>query len=196
MLARFQHRFGLNVTGKINQETLDLMAQPRCGNVDSSNRVDKVPVKNIKKYLRGRQKRYYARTKWRYNNLTYTFANFGDDEDLTPEEIRSQIRLAFDKWSEVVPLTFTEVDKSPFDIQIGFYKRRHGFRGHKAFDGRSGVLAHAFLPFGGRNQPRTEGDTHFDDDELWTYNTSRGKKTSRGPWFESREGQCFFFNFT
>ena len=39
---------------------------------------------------------------------------------------RDGIRVAFDHWSEVVPLTFIEVDDETADIRIGFQRDEHG----------------------------------------------------------------------
>ncbi|MEW6991805.1 matrixin family metalloprotease [Colwelliaceae bacterium 6441] len=82
-------------------------------------------------------------------------------ENFMPVGFKSELERAFDAWSLVADLTFTEVvdDGSAFgdtgsesDIRVA---------GH-LFDGLNGVLAHGYYPSSGRG-----GDIHFDIDEIW-----------------------------
>ena len=62
-------------------------------------------------------------------------------------------------WADVTPLTFQEVEANEeADFVIIFGRGNHG--DNYPFDGRGGVLAHAFFPRNGR--------VHFDDAEPWT----------------------------
>ena len=87
--------------------------------------------------------------------------------------MREEIAKAFQFWSDVTPLTFTEIRPSTrsADILIGFYRGAHE-NDNGPFDGRGGTLAHAFLPIDLRSA--FSGDSHFDEDEVWTIGTSRG----------------------
>lgn len=143
-LRAFQKFHSLPETGELDQPTLDLMQQPRCGFPDTAEYV-----------LQG--------NKWTTNNLRYGFQNFSSD--LTQAQVRAALSAAFGYWSAVTVLTFTEV---PFaqnpEIRIRFVSGDHG--DGSPFDGASGVLAHAFYP--PPNGGDLAGDAHFDEDETWT----------------------------
>lgn len=80
------------------------------------------------------------------------------------------IKKAFQVWSDITPLTFTERYTGAADIYLKFSIFDHG-DGYP-FDGEGGTLAHAFFP-----DPYLrglEGDAHFDDYESFTVNTDAG----------------------
>lgn len=77
-------------------------------------------------------------------------------------------------WSDIAPLNFHEVAGSAADIQIDFSKADHN-DGYP-FDGPGGTVAHAFFP----GDHHTAGDTHFDDDEAWTFRSSGASGAALG----------------
>jgi len=104
--------------------------------------------------------------RWNKRNLTYYFKNGTNDISGTNE--KNAIRSAFTLWASVTNLTFTEVSKSSqADIVILWATGAHGDGAN--FDGKNGVLAHAFYP--PPNGGAIAGDAHFDDAEKWTTNT-------------------------
>lgn len=106
-----------------------------------------------------------------FNFFHCSYRNFSPDLDAS--SIKSAIKEAFKRWSDVTPLTFHEVssDELP-DIEIWFTTGNH-YDGSN-FDGRGGILAHAFYP-----GPGTGGDMHFDDDENFTVKSYFGKLQER-----------------
>ena len=153
-VRKFQQQQSLEVTGTINDETLSLMQQPRCGFPDQ-------PVSGSD----GVAERFVAQgNKWSSNNVSYRYDNF--TPDLGQPDQRAAIRGAFDRWSAVTPLTFTE-NPSGGDMRIGWYSGNHS--DGSAFDGPSGVLAHCFYP--PPNGGDIAGDCHFDEAETWSVNT-------------------------
>ncbi|KAM9813136.1 matrix metallopeptidase 23bb isoform X5 [Syngnathus typhle] len=113
--------------------------------------------------------------KWTHANITYRLESFPDT--LSADATRQGLSSAFSKWSDVSPLSFTEVRQRDADITIGFYALNHSDCAssplHPCFDGINGELAHAFLP------PR--GEIHFDKHEFWIIGRSRFS-WSRGVW--------------
>ena len=82
----------------------------------------------------------------------------------------TDVQTAFAAWSAVSDIDFVQVADSNTafdavgatgDIRIGAH----------AFDGASGTLAHAYLPYPGLTG---NGDIHFDNAESWSCNTSGG----------------------
>lgn len=146
---------GLNATGHIGNETLELMRRPRCG----------VPDVTHRKFQNRRRKRYSVQgQRWSRSTLRWNLKTFNASfvRGLTRDMVRRVLTNALQVWARHTTLTFIEVgpfDKSA-DLQVHFHRGFHG-DGYP-FDGPGSILAHAFFPGGGRG-----GDVHFDSDELW-----------------------------
>ncbi|VEP18474.1 hypothetical protein H1P_80029 [Hyella patelloides LEGE 07179] len=85
--------------------------------------------------------------------ITYSYSNLlnGDIDGINPDDVEVAMEEAFDVWSSVAPLNFTEVeDGSNSQIRIG----------SDFIDGRGSTLAFAFFP--------TNGDITFDNGENWS----------------------------
>ncbi|KAK9402473.1 macrophage metalloelastase-like [Crotalus adamanteus] len=136
-----QKFFHLTITGKIDTETIKVMEQPRCG------------VPDVLEY-----QTFPGRPKWNKNILTYRINNY--TPDMPKDQVDRAIANAVKVWSDVTPLQFKKTN-GPADIEILFGYREHG--DNIPFDGRGGVLAHAFVPGTGLG-----GDAHFDEDETWS----------------------------
>ncbi|KAK3609338.1 hypothetical protein CHS0354_024880 [Potamilus streckersoni] len=156
-IKKLQRIGNIPETGVVDHRTIELMQRPRCGNKDFED--DTLGI---------RKKRYItAPTKWEKKDLTFRILNY--TPDIPRSEVRKAIIDAFKVWSDVTQLTFTEIvhGQVEADILIQFARSYHhdGY----PFDGKGQVLAHAFFPGEDRG-----GDTHFDDDEHWTFNSSEG----------------------
>ncbi|CAF98825.1 unnamed protein product, partial [Tetraodon nigroviridis] len=147
-IAAMQRRYGLNVTGTLDSNTVERWAPGAAACSD----------------LRKREKEKVGGGDdggtWRsIKNVT---------PKVGAEETHDAIRRAFDVWQNVTPLRFEAVPyselertKTDVDITIIFASGFHG--DSSPFDGEGGFLAHAYFP-----GPGIGGDTHFDSDEPWT----------------------------
>ncbi|XP_033970729.1 collagenase 3 [Trematomus bernacchii] len=145
-IKEMQRFFQLEVTGNLDDNTLELMNQPRCG------------VPDIGEY-----NHFPRNPKWPTNNVTFRILNY--TPDLPKADVDRAIRNALNVWSDVTPLTFKKLREGIADIMISFGSLEHG--DYYPFDGPNGLLAHAFPPGQGMG-----GDTHFDEDENWTKDSS------------------------
>ncbi|XP_063161920.1 matrix metalloproteinase-27-like [Candoia aspera] len=139
-IKEMQDFFRLNVTGKIDAQTLEVMQQPRCG------------VPDIGQYV-------LALPGWGKTKLTYRIVNY--TPDMSRADVDASIKKAFEVWSSVSPLTFIRIHRGRADIMIEFATRVHGHCPRK-FDGPLKVLGHAFPP-----GHYLRGNIHFDEDETW-----------------------------
>ncbi|XP_028313346.1 stromelysin-3-like isoform X3 [Gouania willdenowi] len=98
-------------------------------------------------------------------DLTYRIVRF--PWQINEEKVRRVFKEALKIWSEVTPLTFTEIHSGKADIHIDFTRYWHG--DNLPFDGPGGILAHAFFP-----KTHRQGDIHFDYDESWTLGNHMG----------------------
>ncbi|XP_058465881.1 matrix metalloproteinase-14 isoform X2 [Malaya genurostris] len=152
-IMEFQSFAGLNATGELDSETMELMSLPRCGVRD------KVGFGSD-----SRSKRYALQgSRWKVKALTYRISKY--PSKLDRNEVDKEIAKAFSVWSEYTDLTFTPKKSAPVHIDIRFEVNEHG--DGDPFDGPGGTLAHAYFPVYG-------GDAHFDDAEFWTIAKSRG----------------------
>uniref|UniRef100_A0A0B6Z285 Peptidase metallopeptidase domain-containing protein n=1 Tax=Arion vulgaris TaxID=1028688 RepID=A0A0B6Z285_9EUPU len=161
-----QRAGGIPQTGVLDVRTETLMTKPRCGNTDDFLDDVKVASENEEDGFKFRRKRYtVATSKWQHTNITFRFVNY--TPDMPQAKTRQIISDALKVWSAATPLSFTEVRDSNADMMVMFASQYHS-DGYP-FDGKGMVLGHAFFPGPGKG-----GDTHFDDDENWTTNSSDG----------------------
>ncbi|XP_062058367.1 matrix metalloproteinase-9 [Lepus europaeus] len=165
-LLLLQKHLSLPETGELDNATLEAMRAPRCGVPDV-----------------GKFQTFEGDLKWHHHNITYWIQNYS--EDLPRDIIDDAFARAFALWSAVTPLTFTRVYSRDADIVIQFGVAEHG-DGYP-FDGKDGLLAHAFPP-----GPGIQGDAHFDDEELW----SLGKGVVVPTYFGNADGAPCHFPFT
>ncbi|KAH1257847.1 Metalloendoproteinase 4-MMP [Glycine max] len=170
-LVRYQRNLGLQVTGKLDSNTVSQMITPRCGDPDTN---DTTPhnhnhhhnhvhnVHSTKNFVF-----FPGKPRWSRSmpmTLTYAFSRENMIHSLSKKEIREAFQRAFMRWASVIPVSFVEVsDFELTDIKIGFYNAEHG--DGEPFDGELGVLAHSFSPEIGR--------LHLDAAETWAVDDFR-----------------------
>ncbi|KAG1933418.1 matrix metalloproteinase-25 isoform X1 [Pimephales promelas] len=165
-IKEMQRFAGLKDTGRLDSATLKLMSTPRCSLPDIIGFGDLLKKR--------RRKRRYATVglRWKKSDLTWSIQNYPSlHPSLDPNHVQYIMTYAFKAWSDVTNLKFqaaSSSEQNTSDIKISFTRSLHddGY----PFDGKGGTLAHAFFP----GEYDLAGDTHFDDEESWTYADNRG----------------------
>ncbi|KAJ8245858.1 hypothetical protein GJAV_G00261060 [Gymnothorax javanicus] len=166
-IRQMQRFAGLKETGMLDKETLALMATPRCSLPDIVGPED---------MLKKRRKRYaLSGLRWDKMDLTWSINSFPSvvAHVKSPDLVNTILAHALKVWSDVTPLNFHQLPGSSGreagqggDIRVSFSRSFH--QDGYPFDGIGGTLAHAFFPGTGD----IAGDTHFDDEEIWSYGGS------------------------
>uniref|UniRef100_A0A8C6TZK4 Collagenase 3 n=1 Tax=Neogobius melanostomus TaxID=47308 RepID=A0A8C6TZK4_9GOBI len=133
-----QRFFGFPPSGELTKDTLEVMRKPRCGLSDVEPFGDTV--------------------RWTKRRLSYRLP-------IPASQVRKVFRDAWKVWSNVTPMKFRKRGRREADIAISFYSGDH--QDGTPFDGKQGILAHAFLPGIGIG-----GDVHFDAEEDWSTNST------------------------
>ncbi|KAE8694152.1 Eukaryotic aspartyl protease family protein [Hibiscus syriacus] len=154
-LKAYQQHYRLEITGRMDSDTMKKMSIPRCGVRDifdySNDGVKFITVANYS-FFEGMPR-------WNKRQLTYKFRSSA--HVISVRRLRPIITRALQKWAVVSDFTFREVRFfSRSDVVLGFHRRGHG--DNYPFDGPGNVLAHAFAP--------QYGKLHFDADENWSSN--------------------------
>lgn len=166
-IISYQHNFHLNATGQLDPATAQQMMTPRCGVTDVVNGKSGEGRRHLGSthlHAVSRYSFFPNSPRWPLSktHLTYGFLRQGV-QVIDIQNLRSICARAFAKWKAVTHFTFQETQNvDSADIKIGFFAGNHG--DNSPFDGRGGVLAHAYAP--------TAGLFHFDADERWSINPS------------------------
>ncbi|XP_028616776.1 matrix metalloproteinase-25 [Grammomys surdaster] len=153
---------GLPETGQMDPITIATMRKPRCSLPD---------ILGAAGLVRRRRRYSLSGSVWKKRTLTWSIRSFSQSSQLSQSIVRTLVSYALAVWATESGLTFQEVnpqDQEP-DIIIHFARAYH--QDSYPFDGPGGTLAHAFFP----GEHPISGDTHFDDEETWTYGSTGGE---------------------
>uniref|UniRef100_A0A8C6WS86 Peptidase metallopeptidase domain-containing protein n=1 Tax=Neogobius melanostomus TaxID=47308 RepID=A0A8C6WS86_9GOBI len=142
-IKHMQRFFGFPPSGELTKDTLEVMRKPRCGLSDVEPFGDTV----------------------RWTNRILSYRIVGKRLPIPASQVRKVFRDAWKVWSNVTPIKFRKRGRREADIAISFYSGDH--QDGTPFDGKQGILAHAFLPGIGIG-----GDVHFDAEEDWSTNST------------------------
>ncbi|KAM9584190.1 matrix metalloproteinase-25 [Trichechus inunguis] len=155
---------GLPETGLMDAVTMATMHKPRCSLPD---------VLGVAGLVKRRRRYALSGSVWKKRILTWRVRSFPRSAQLSQDLVRTLMQYALDAWGVQSGLRFREVgsqDPEP-DILIDFARAYH--QDSYPFDGLGGTLAHAFFP----GEHPISGDTHFDDEEAWTFGSKDGEGT-------------------
>lgn len=146
-LLMFQEFYNLPTDGELNNETVNLMLKPRCGNADIISDFQ-VSVYKWKKPV----------VSWHYY--------------LANHQLLHLTKKAFTVWEQSSGIRFEHNRMNP-DILISNKRRKHMMQKQtwqcpNSFDGKSGTLAHGYFP----DQINSVREIHIDEEEAWFYLTT------------------------
>ncbi|XP_005349273.1 matrix metalloproteinase-25 [Microtus ochrogaster] len=155
---------GLPETGQMDTETVAAMHKPRCSLPD---------ILGAAGLVRRRRRYALSGSVWKKRTLTWSIQSFPESYQLSQSTVRALMSYALAVWAVESGLTFQEVDSQHQEPDILIHFSRGYHQDSYPFDGPGGTLAHAFFP----GEHPISGDTHFDDEETWTFGSQDGEGT-------------------
>lgn len=161
-VKKMQSFAGLDETGILDEETLQLMQTPRCSLPDDDD--DDQTIHSAQHADPQNQRMKRAVSTWTRRNINWRLRSYPVSSKLSRETIRSLVFYALRVWADPTLLEFHEV-RGPegADLQIDFLHGPHG-DGYP-FDGAGGSVGHAFFP----SDPNRAGGVHLDAEEDWAF---------------------------
>uniref|UniRef100_A0A8C6H4F8 Matrix metalloproteinase-25 n=1 Tax=Mus spicilegus TaxID=10103 RepID=A0A8C6H4F8_MUSSI len=150
---------GLPETGQMDPMTIKTMRKPRCSLPD---------VLGAAGLVRRRRRYSLSGSVWKKRTLTWSIRSFSQKSQLSPQIVRTLLSYALAVWATESGLTFQEVNSQYQEPDIIIHFARAYHQDSYPFDGSGGTLAHAFFP----GEHPISGDTHFDDEETWTFGST------------------------
>lgn len=127
-VKEYQQNFNLNVTGELDESTVNQILKPRCGVADivnGSSTMNSGKAASINGNTVAHYTFFPGTPRWpeRRRDLSYAF----DPRNQLSDDVKRVFASAFTRWSEWTPLTFTESSNyNSADLKIGFYNGNHG----------------------------------------------------------------------
>ncbi|RZC68772.1 hypothetical protein C5167_032622 [Papaver somniferum] len=168
-IRTYQLNYHLDPTGTLDAQTVRQMMTPRCGCKDTIRGAIPARSWNGKHSTDGGQRSridlnvsdftfFPGAPRWSKTELTYGYSSSASDIDAGT--FTDVVESALAKWAAVSGFSFEEASSTDSDVVLGVHRYEHG--DGAPFDGKGGVLAHAFAP--------SIGWCHFDADENWSTN--------------------------
>uniref|UniRef100_A0A673G8D2 Matrix metalloproteinase-17-like n=1 Tax=Sinocyclocheilus rhinocerous TaxID=307959 RepID=A0A673G8D2_9TELE len=160
-VKKMQRFAGLDDTGVLDEETVQLMQTPRCSLPDDDDQT--IQTSALHSDVQNQRMKREAST-WTIRNINWRLRSYPASSKLSREMIRSLVYYALRVWADPTLLEFHEV-RGPegADLQIDFLRGPHG-DGYP-FDGAGGSVGHAFFP----SDPDRAGGVHLDAEEKWAF---------------------------
>ncbi|XP_056626140.1 matrix metalloproteinase-17b [Triplophysa dalaica] len=160
-VKQMQRFAGLDDTGVLDEETLQLIQTPRCSLPDEGDQ--SVQLSALHSDAKSQRIKRAVST-WARRSINWRLRSYPASSKLSREIIRSLVYYSLRVWADPTQLEFHEV-RGPegADFQIDFLHGPHG--DGFPFDGAGGSVGHAFFP----SDPDRAGGVHLDAEEEWAF---------------------------
>jgi Matrixin/Putative peptidoglycan binding domain len=155
-LIAYQKFYGLEQTGILDEQTINIMSLPRCGVPD----MPYLPVDVQWAHLGFK----WPRNDLRWTNIDMTFGGVDIPPGMTLEQVEAVIQQSLQTWSDASPLRFSK--GGPAEIRFRFTTRQTGDDPH---DGPGGDLGICYSVFD-NGVPVAPSQIFFDKFDSWFIN--------------------------